>query len=355
MAPGPFFLLKEDELGDWDRFVQRHECGTIYHLSNWKGFLEEVCPHVRGEYVALRNTNSGDIVAGIPLYIATSSLLGTRMISTPFATLGGALVSSAGDMARLRAAIWEIAARAGARRLEIRGLRRPNLTDLKPLAPSSQFLHHFLELPDSPEKLRPRFSRVVRRNIAKAVKGGVRIVEDNSTEALNKFSLMHQSERKRLGLPAFPAHFFQALQKHLPPPRLSVLVAVRQTEVLGMFLVLEHQDWSIAEYIVVTESGREQGAGHLLYWESMVRSIEAGRKFYSLGRTAPDRSGLLQFKRSWGGIEETLMTLTYPTPHSSLMFLSSNPLAGQLARFFFRNVPAALSRTMSSFFYSHWA
>jgi len=192
------FQLKEEEYSIWDRFVDQQKEGTIYHLSSWKGFLEETFPHIKGTLIAVRDMNSGDIVAGIPLYTVRSVLLGHRVVSTPFATLGGILGSSDREVGNLCATILEIGSRWGGGRLEIRGVRDLRKTEGFPLFPSKKFLHHYLELPDTTEELLSKFSRVVRRNLIKAEKAGVRVHDDNSAEILRKFSLMHQMERKRL-------------------------------------------------------------------------------------------------------------------------------------------------------------
>src|SRR5438552_243855 len=99
--------LSPEEERQWDAFVTGHPLGCVYHLSAWKGVLEEAFPHIRGRFLALRDGLTGQIRAGLPLYTVTSWLLGNRIVSVPFASACDPLISTPEEFALLLPAIQE--------------------------------------------------------------------------------------------------------------------------------------------------------------------------------------------------------------------------------------------------------
>jgi len=87
----------------------------------------------------------------------------------------------------------------------------------------------------------------------------------------------------------------------------------------------------------------------------MIRSIQSGRKYYSMGRTSLENTGLLRFKRSWGTIEEFLTTLSYPPANSGTVTLPFFRALEQIVRFGIRSLPLPFARLLGAFIYSHWA
>src|SRR5262245_12400266 len=86
--------LPESDFAEWDEFVQHHEWGLVGHLSGWKRAIEETFAHIRGQVLVLRSSDTGAILAGIPVYEVESRFVGNRTVSIPFATLCDPLVSS---------------------------------------------------------------------------------------------------------------------------------------------------------------------------------------------------------------------------------------------------------------------
>lgn len=350
------FRLTRDEYPEWDRFVYQCEEGTIYHLSSWQDFLEEAFPHIKGEIIAVRDEDSGDIIAGVPLCHVRSFLFGNRIVSTPFATLGGVLLGPSSETNGICASVLDRAIKWGGR-LELRGIRKLGMISGLPLVPAKKYMHHYLELRGSIEDISAKFSRVIRRNLVKAEKARVKIgvYEEISDEMIREFSFRHQKERKRLGLPPFPLRFFTALKKHMPFSSIIISVAICNSKILGMLLTLEFQQWAISEYIAVSDLGRELGVSQFLYRESMARSIHVGRKYYSMGRTSTDNAGLIRFKRSWGATEESIGTLSYAPASPLNVNVPFLRAIEQAARFAIRSLPMPFARTLGKLIYSHWA
>src|SRR5579871_1117567 len=86
--------LAESETAQWDAFVAGHPYGLIYHSSAWRSVLHAAFPHIRGNFLVLRNPEDGAIQAGMPVYAVKSWLLGNRVSSLPFASFCDPLIAS---------------------------------------------------------------------------------------------------------------------------------------------------------------------------------------------------------------------------------------------------------------------
>lgn len=347
--------LGEEDDSDWDQFVESHPQGTPYHLSGWKGFLGEICPQAKGGIFVLRDVDSGQIHAGIHLYEARSLMLGRRLISSPFATLGGALASSDAGRDQLVRSIPGLLEQIGCRRVELRGITQSGGSWDKTFAKTGKHLHHFIELPDRPDKLLPVISKGIRRCIVKAEKAGVEIRDGGDRDTLAILSKMHQNARQRLGLPVYPQGLFAALSRHLSDSVVSVIAAVQDGETLGVLLSLKIGDRVIAEHIGVSDRGRALGVNHFMFWKDIERAIAEGRRVYSFGRTSVDNAGLIQFKRAWGSVEEPLSTFVYPAESGGGSGMPGLGMLNSATRWTFRSMPAPIARWAGGYFYRHWA
>src|SRR5262245_24793486 len=87
-------LLAESELSAWDSFVAQHPWGTPGHLVSWKHVLEEAFAHIEGKILVLRDSSTGQLMGGVPVFCVKSWFLGTRLVSVPFFAYADPLVSS---------------------------------------------------------------------------------------------------------------------------------------------------------------------------------------------------------------------------------------------------------------------
>jgi hypothetical protein len=349
------YKLGEDEYPEWDAFVQAHAQGTPYHLSGWRGFVEEVCPHASGDILVIRDSESNVIRAGIPLFEAKSFLLGKRWISSPFGTLGGVLASSDEDLGAMLRGIRALWQDSGCRRVELRGVRPSACLESSEFRQVSGFLHHYLALPESAPELLPLISRGVRRCIVRAEAAGVELRDGHSPDTLAALASVHQDTRRRLGLPVFPQGFYAALARHLPSSATSLIVAVRNEKVLGILMNLKLGKWVIGEHVGVTAEGRSLGVNQFLIWKAIEKSIGDGHRFYSFGRTAVDNPGLVHFKRAWRATEEPLATLVLPADAEGGNDPVRSKLVKDLARWTFRSMPRPIAQVVGRCFYRHWA
>ena len=305
--------LKQEQLTRWDAFVQKHPLGLIYHLSGWKRVLEKSFNHIHGHFLAIEDDESGEIVAGIPIFEVQSWLTGNRLVSIPFATLCDPLVSSPNDMKMIWPAIADLHERLGARYIEIREWGFASFDNDPNFSVLGKHKHHYLILDRRPDEIKKSFNRNCRRNILKAVESPLKLKVAKTENDLRDFYSLYLQTRRRLGLPPIPFKFFQALcQVFFSQENVTLLIAQhRGTSVAGL-LILKFKDLVIGEAIGDSTQYRKYRSSHFLFWNVIKLSHKEGYRKYNFGRTSQMNKGLLSFKRGWGTVEETLSDAFYP-------------------------------------------
>jgi len=91
-------LIDPIQDSDWDRFVEEHPFGWLYHSSDWKKVLESTFPQLTGYYLTLRNKNDDVITSALPLFLVNSRCRRNRFVSIPFTTICDPLVSNFEEM-----------------------------------------------------------------------------------------------------------------------------------------------------------------------------------------------------------------------------------------------------------------
>ena len=284
-----WLLPRQD--AEWDSFVTRHPQGLVYHLSAWNRVLRDTFPHIRGQFLVLRDVD-GVIQAGLPVYTVKSWLLGKRIVSVPFASFCDPLVSSAAELDMLLQEVQGLLKRSKARQIEIR-TTNPTLFSASPLTPSSGYKHHYLSLEKDRDALLRSFAKSsVRQKIGQASNAGV-VAEAREDESSLKVchSILAETRRGH-ALPVLPHSFFQAMGRWLRPSHLKVFIASLAGKPVAFHLILTFKDLWISEYSGNTEAA-PVGTNQLLYWETIKQAHAAGARTFSFGRTSNTNEGLL--------------------------------------------------------------
>lgn len=305
--------LKQEQLGQWDAFVEKHPLGLIYHLSAWKQVLEKSFSHIRGYFLAIEDDESGEILGGIPIYLVKSWLTGNRLVSIPFASLCDPLISSQNDMKLIWPAIADLHEKIGARYIELRTWRfAPSGTDSR-FAVTGLHKHHYLILDLPPDEIKKSFNRNCRRNILKAVESPLKLKVAKTENELRDFYFLYLQTRKRLELPPIPFKFFRAAWKVFSPSnRITLLLALHNGKAVATLLLLKFKNVVIGEAIGDSIEYRKYRSNHFLFWNAITLSYKEGYRKYSFGRTSKFNKGLVLFKREWGTVEENLSDAFYP-------------------------------------------
>ena len=352
--------LSSLELPEWDKFVRNHPQGTVYHLSNWKRAVEMSFSHIQGEVVALRDSETGVLIGGVPVYTVRSWLLGKRLVCAPFATRCDPLLSvgsvdaAPGEPGSVISALLLRLNAIKADRLEVRTCRPDALSSINWTAQEG-FKHHYIELRPDLDELLNTFSRSnVRKRIRKSEREGVRIRRGTTQTDFLSVCRHLFSTRKRLGLPPFPERFLLSLYQCFDPVDFCFFVAERGEENIGGLVAFQLGRRFMLEHLGYDFSCQHLGVSQALYWAAIRYAATAGCKTVSLGRTNAQHEGLMTYKEHWGAKEEDLVYLRYSCGNNRRGFLLKTN-GTSFFRQFIRVCPEKLCRVISHLFFRHWS
>jgi CelD/BcsL family acetyltransferase involved in cellulose biosynthesis len=353
-APTVHWLNSADD-AEWDEFVSRHPLGLVYHLSAWRRVLEDAFPHIRGQFLVLRDNADGSIQAGLPIYTVKSWLLGNSVTSIPFASFCDPLVSTADEFRLLLPELKSLHERSRSRRLEVRSNKLAAVMEGSTLTPHSAYKSHWLSLEKSENELLSSFARSsIRQKMNKAAKDGVTVEEREDEAGMDLCHSILEETRSRLALPVLPRAFFQAMRRWLWPKHLKVFIAMHEKKPVAFHLVLTFKELWISEYSGDTQHAIS-GVNQLLYWETMKRAKAHGATCFSFGRTSATNEGLLNYKRRWSPEEEDLVDFSLAAAENEAGSGNAREksIAYRLVRTVLSTAPKPVYRMIGDYCYRH--
>ena len=308
--------------------------------------------------MVLRDVDSGQIRAGLPVYKVKSWLLGNRMVSVPFATVCDPLVATLEEWGALASELEKECRRTKCKQIEIRALLSP--AQLPPAFQSkSLFRNHMLTLDADFDSLRARFDKhSVRQKAEKARRASVSVEERSNVEGVRISHSLLAETRRRLTLPPMPYRFFAAMQNNLCPEQMKIFLAFQDSKPVACHLVLIYKDQWTSEYSANAD-GAMSGVNQLLYLETIRQACAAGARRFSYGRTSINNPGLMSYKLKWGTKESILTDYTLrcdqrvqqetvqgaaPTEDSRAYILCKRVIAGS---------PLSVCKIIGEFCYRH--
>jgi hypothetical protein len=340
---------------DWDAFVAQHADGTVYHLSSWKTALEAGFQHIRGHLIIRRDPVTGRICAGLPLYLVRSPLTGSRLVSVPFASFGGALTSNPDDAPALLKLAFEVFSQEKPSFTEVRLRRSDSALEALEFGHSRRFVHHYLSLEGGLTDVHRRLhAKSVRNSIKKALKSRLVLKDDCRREDVPVYYKIYSAARKKLGLPAMPQKFFVALWDEFWPKRcLTLLLCLLDSRPVGAALLLTFKDMMIIEYGHTLPGYRAHYVDPFLDWQAVRLASARGCKYLSFGRTSPSNAGLMMYKRHWGTVEEPLHCYFYPSGSGAVDDRPGTSWQSRVVRPLCRLCPQRMYVQFSSAIYRH--
>jgi len=351
---GRVVRLEAADMSDWDDFVICHPLGSLYHLSKWKTVLEESYPQMKGHCLVVMESSSDKILAGLLLFEVKSWILGNRLVSVPYANWCDPLVSNREQLILLLSEAEKLGRELSSKWIEFHPRSVGDFASMPGWSVEKNWKHHSFELTSGLNDLWKGCSRTsICNRVKKAKRAGIQVSSENSEEALVIFYDLLLETRCRLGLPPMPYRFFVTMWRKLSGEEKILLLARKGKEVFGGVLAVKGKGVFHLEYAADAESAKYQGVMQLLYWRAIEIATEEGFKEFSFGRTSPDNTGLIFYKRRWGATEESLPVYV----NSYLSKTKSggrHPMAMRFIKGIFRNVPRVLSRILGAFLYRHW-
>ncbi|MEO0131215.1 MAG: peptidoglycan bridge formation glycyltransferase FemA/FemB family protein [candidate division WOR-3 bacterium] len=336
----------------WDTFVENHPFGWICHLSGWKKVLEYSFSHIKGNVLALEESNK--IVAGIPIYEVRSWFTGHRFVSIPFATLSDPLITSKEQRDILLPALIKLKISKMMDYIEIRSHLSDSLEYDGHFFKTTYFKSHYINLQRNVEEIRKSFHRsCVRQRIARAEKSGVSI-KRGEEEDLKEFYKLYLMTRKRLCLPPQPYKFFKSIwNTFYHDKKIDLLLAEKNQEAIAGLLLFKFKNRVSAECAGSNENYNNLSPNHLLFWEAIKIAHMEGFEIFDFGRTSPMSKSLMDFKSRWGTKEVDLPIYFFPKEKAIKSDDRENSLGYKIVQKLCRIMPYPYFQYFGQFIYRH--
>ncbi len=322
---------------DWRAYVDGHPQGTFFHGLEWKRAVERAFGH-RGRYLlAMR----GDRVVGVlPLFEVHSVMAGRLLVSVPYATYGGLLTDDEAVGAVLFREARAVAARCGARTIEMRSVR----ASVPWLGVSQSHVTFRKALPSRGADVlaaMPRKARAAARRAAERYD----LCASFDGSLLSVVWRLYSRSMRRLGSPNYPYRFFEEIAAALGDRCVVQVVREGRRPVAGLVSFV-FGDTLMPYFAGLDERESIYGLNHFLYAESMRWGLEHGCRVYDFGRTRTDNRGSYNFKRFCGFDAQPLEYQTYVMPGHVAPDLSPSSARWAAARRVWRTLPLPITRPL---------
>lgn len=330
---------------NYDNMLLSTPGASFFHTSSWARVLVESYRYNPLYFVDASTDRFSTLV---PLMEIKSLLTGKRGVSLPFTDYCDFITRDGADSAGFMESIIKYGRKSGWKYIELRPGR-----ELDHYSQASA-LHfgHLLNLANGERSLLSGLRESTRRNIKKAEKEGVNIAICNSSESLAEFCRLNSMTRKIHGLPPQPMRFFKKIYKHIISKGQGIVaLASAQGKCIAASVYFHFGHQAVYKYGASDRNFQHLRANNLLMWEAIRYYTENGCKSFCFGRTEPENTGLLQFKRGWGAEEYMINYYKYDLRRNSPV-KDISKLHGFQNRIF-SNMPIPILKLAGSLLYRH--
>jgi hypothetical protein len=329
----------------WDELLLTNENTSFFHTSGWAKVLVESYGYKSLYFAQIENGKLKGLLAVMEI---NSLLTGKRGVSLPFTDHCQVIAKDKDAFEALFEFAVDFGAKRGWKELEIRG----GSQYLGSNTPSDTFNTHILDNAPHKDDIISTFRNSTRRNIDKAGKIELKISKSRSFESIKKFYRLNCLTRKDHGLPPQPFFFFNKFFNHIIADHKGLVILAYNhsgTCVAGaLFSVFNHQ--VIFKYGASDKTWYGLRPNNLVMWEAIKFYSQNGYKTFDFGRTDLDHKGLLQFKRGWGTIEDTIHYYNYDL--SKNRFVTNYPRI-KTSYPIFKKMPIPLLKLIGRILYRH--
>jgi len=285
-------------------------------------------------YAGARDAEGRPLRGVLPIFHVKSRFFGHHVISIPFMNYGGPV----GDApARQALAAWALqdGKTAGADSVVLR--TRTAVPGDFPQASSKVTV----VLPlggDADVMWQKSFDAKFRNKIKRPQRDGM--VTRFGPEHLDGYYEVFAANMRDLGTPVLPRRFFQRILEQFPGMALLGVTYWNERPVAGGFGFIWRDEFEMTWSSSLKEL-RASKPNMLLYWDYMRELIGRGVRQFNFGRSTPG-TGPHDFKLSWGGVDEALPWIQWPTQSAA----AGTGGVAQLASAVWRHLPVRMTRAM---------
>jgi CelD/BcsL family acetyltransferase involved in cellulose biosynthesis len=333
---------------EWMQFISTHPDAGIFHHPAWMRMLRDVYGY---RFFAVCLKEGEKIRAGIPFADVRSFLTGKRWVSLPFSDCCVPLLSQ-NDSQSLETLVGFLEDHQGVEtpKIEIRG----SVHSAQHLFTVQNFVVHTLALEKNAEDVYKRFDRqAVKNRIAKTQREGVVVRECKTLDDFNDFYGLQLLTRKRLGVPAQPKFFFDAVWKYILEPGLGfALVSYKDDTPIGGGVFFKFGSTVYYKYGASDFAYKSLHPNHAFLWEGIRRSCVEGYRVFDFGRSEVKSAGLRNFKAGWGTVEKPL---SYTFIAGDAPKIGATSTLDRMTSFVIRHSPVAVCKLSGQLLYKHFA
>ena len=319
--PFDIVINSDDSRQAWNSYVRTNDCGTLYHLYEWKDVICNTYKHKAYYLLATswKNDSALDVVGILPLVHIKHFLFGNSLISIPFFDLGGILADNDEVAKSLLAEALNLGKKLGVTNIELRHttplawLPDSSLKEDKSQLIPSTLMNSFkgsahcltlshkvrmlLDLPQSAETLMKSFKSKLRSQIKKPIKAGLS-TKIGGPDLLEDFYNVFTINMRDLGSPVHSKSLVENVLKEFEEEAKIIVVykdnnPIAGSLVIGFNITLENP-WASS----LREHSR-LSPNMLLYWTMLEYACNNGYRFFDFGRSTPNE-GTYKFKEQWG-------------------------------------------------------
>jgi CelD/BcsL family acetyltransferase involved in cellulose biosynthesis len=300
--------LQELPISDarWRSFVAGHPETLAFHRPEWVETIADCYGH--RSFILAAVDAFGEIDAGVPVIEVRSLRRRRRWVALPFTDCCPPLLGASVGGDAFAAALGTARTDAGIETFELRAA----LPAADGVHPHSDAVSHTTPLADSPDDIFARFHKSqVQRNLRRAERERKLTIRpgERARDLTESYYGLHVQTRRRLGMPAQPRRFFNALWSHVLAPghgQLLLAETVGGLPVAGAVLLAGTRTLTY-KYGASDATFWHLRPNHLLFWHALRNACEDGYEKFDWGRTdIPDR-GLRAFKSGWAADETALV------------------------------------------------
>ena len=282
-------ILHKDLEEKWDQYVREKECATFFHQIAWRNLVVDLYGFSHFYVCAVEE----DRIKGIlPLFLTPHGPFKKKLVSVPFAVLGGVCADNGEIEEKLIKKAVEITESTDADFLELRNFYKVS-GDLPVKSPYYTFI---LDLPDDSEIVWKSMHNEMRRCVRRSRDYGVKV--DLNSNDLDKFYRIYSKANRDLGTPPSGSKWIKEVVSRFPENH-RITYAYYEGKVVAAILVREYKDTVGAVFGHVIKEYRKKYPLYLLYWSLIEYACRRGFKKFDFGRSI-EESGTFRFKKRWG-------------------------------------------------------
>jgi len=333
-------------------FVEQQTTEPLYYSRAWLDLITKLYGY---SLIPLITTNTtGQITGFLPLCSVQSPLTGRRLVALPFSDYCPLLATDDAIASNLIDQAIHLAQQQKVKYLELRTGVNDLLSKHPDLVETNLYVRWLLPLTPDPDALWSGLRKPVQRQIKKSQSLGVQIHIAKRREDMAHYYRLHQHTRsKKHGMPAQPQRFFFGLwDAFAANGAMQLLLAEYQESIIAGMILLSSGTTVRYAYGASDENYLSLAPNNLLMWAAITWGCRQGYQTFDLGRTAQDHEGLMEFKRRWGAIKESLPYYYYPHM-AGLAATSENSWKYRLLTTCWKRLPTPIAGSLGGYLYKH--